>query len=598
MSSAKVTLKEVDLSTRVPRFTGIAAGIVLPAHRGAVDTPVLVTSEEEFIDVFGEPDPKLGLAHYSALAFLSQSNKLYVVRVHNGAAYGVHCAPYVGKKEPEALVPSEPIKSIRSFDFKSNDSVAGAFVAAYPAAENNKLSYSIEPSKNYKNGYIIKVYLDTTGGTELVETHEVTRESFKSLNNSQMRVDHVLANRSQYLRFINNVLCVDEKGNPAPFSVGQKYDIHLAKEPYTLKAGETLTKGVDPKKGTIVFDDGLFWEYVGADNQTEGYTITPADFTADKTKALWKLVTYKPTVYKLAGGSDGEAITVGQLIKGAEKMSQAETYDIKIFMDGGYTDHAYHTALLEIAKKRVNSICYFSADPEAEKLPTSRAQAVVNYRKESQANSSYGGLFSPHVKVYDKYNDIYVEAGPDGFVAAAMAYTARNNNMWTPAAGWDNGMLAVSGLTAVYTEGERDILYDNGVNPIRQAANKGIAIWGNKTLQAKPSALDRLNVRMLLIVIEPSVMDFLDYFEFKVNDQITRLLISDGLTALMKDIKSKGGVYDFKVICDETNNTPAIIDNNELYADIYVKPVKAAEYITFRTVITTTGANFNAVTLG
>ena len=103
---------------------------------------------------------------------------------------------------------------------------------------------------------------------------------------------------------------------------------------------------------------------------------------------------------------------------------------------------------------------------------------------------------------------------------------------------------------------------------------------------------------MLLIVIEPSVMDFLDYFEFKVNDQITRLLISDGLTALMKDIKSKGGVYDFKVICDETNNTPAIIDNNELYADIYVKPVKAAEYITFRTVITTTGANFNAVTLG
>ena len=102
---------------------------------------------------------------------------------------------------------------------------------------------------------------------------------------------------------------------------------------------------------------------------------------------------------------------------------------------------------------------------------------------------------------------------------------------------------------------------------------------------------------MLLIVIEPSAMEFLEAFEFKLNDTLTRLLVHDGLEAMMKNIKARGGVYDFKVVCDTTNNTPEVIDNNELYADLYVKPTKAAEFITFRTVITTTGANFNAVSL-
>lgn len=597
MSSAKVTLKEIDLSTRAPRFEGVSAGIVLPARKGPVDQPVLITSEEDFIDTFGEPDLKLGVAHYSALAFLAQSSSLFVVRVHNGAKYAGLALGSV--KSDDALTAVKAgLDSNKTYNFDTDAKSSGVLVSASPYKDANKISVSVKPSPDYKGAVILDVYEDQPDGSFLkVESHEITRKNFTTQKGNQTKIDLVLP-LSKYIRFVDNPLNLSDTQEPEDFFVNKLYDFHLAKEPYTLKGEEKLQKAAakGTAHGTIVFDDGVYWEYLG-EEKTYGHTITPADFTKADTAKDWKVIKLNPARAYLSGGSDGDAIQTSHILKGWDKLSNPEEFQITCLLDGGFTDHAIHTQMAAIAKKRIHSFAYLSSDPRAEVNPTSRSIAVVNYRKEGLINSSYAALYSPHVKIYDKYNKTYVYAAPDGFAAGAQAYTARNNEMWVPAAGWDNGVLAVNGLQAVYTEGERDLLYQNGINPLRQAASKGIAIWGNKTLQAKPSALDRVNVRMLLIVIEPSAMEFLEAFEFKLNDTLTRLLVHDGLEAMMKNIKARGGVYDFKVVCDTTNNTPEVIDNNELYADLYVKPTKAAEFITFRTVITTTGANFNAVSL-
>jgi hypothetical protein len=511
MGSAKVTLKEIDLSTIVPGFAGISGAIVLPAVKGNVMKPTLITNEGQLIDVFGKPDPKKGLSFYSALSFLTQSNKLWVIRPDTNALYpGIKVKDNTADKAFEAL--TEGVDNPDIFDdFADDDSFL--IVSANPGKWGESISVAIEESQNYENAFVIKVY---ESGVEL-EAFEVSKKYQKDGYGKQMYLEDVINGKSAYIRVKDNEL------------------------------NET-----DPKIET-----------------------SPNSLTS---------------------GSDGDAPTISNYIKAIELIQNPEEYDVVLLMDGGVTDVTYQQKLVEIAKKRIGTFAILSTPPEAE-ISSNYLNDLVQFRRDTNINDSFGGMFTPHTKVYDKFNDIYVYIAPDGLVGASMAYTARTSEMWVPSAGWDNGSLKVVDLTRTFTEGERDVLYDNQINPIRKHPKKGIAIWGNKTLQSKPSALDRINVRMLLMVIEPTVMDFLDYFEFKINDAMTRLLIKTGVESAMNDIKARRGVYDFMVVCDETNNTPIRIDRNELYLDLYIKPTKSAEFITFRSVITTTGADFNAVKL-
>ena len=123
-------------------------------------------------------------------------------------------------------------------------------------------------------------------------------------------------------------------------------------------------------------------------------------------------------------------------------------------------------------------------------------------------------------------------------------------------------------------------------------SGKGIAIWGQKTLYGRPSALDRANVRWLLIVVENAIEEFLEEYEFEINDEISRALVRSAVYDYLASIKSRRGLYDFDVVCDYTNNSPEQIDNYIMNVDYYLQPVKAAEYLYGRAVITRTGVDF------
>lgn len=137
-----------------------------------------------------------------------------------------------------------------------------------------------------------------------------------------------------------------------------------------------------------------------------------------------------------------------------------------------------------------------------------------------------------------------------------------------------------------------DYLYDNGINPLRFAPGRGILINGQKTLLSRPSALDRLNVRMLLIVIEPAIASALEDFLFELNTAATRAIVTSMISSYMENIKARNGVYDYQVTCDDTNNSAEDIDNYTMNVWLFVKPTKSVEYIPFTVIITRTGTSF------
>jgi phage tail sheath protein FI len=135
-------------------------------------------------------------------------------------------------------------------------------------------------------------------------------------------------------------------------------------------------------------------------------------------------------------------------------------------------------------------------------------------------------------------------------------------------------------------------LYKNGINPIVSFAGQGKVIWGQKTMLDKSSAFNRVNVRRLFIVLEKAISTASKYFLFEPNDEITRAQLKSMVEPFLRDVKARRGVYDFRVICDETNNTPERIDRNELWATILIKPTRVAEFIVLQFVALKTGASF------
>jgi hypothetical protein len=294
------------------------------------------------------------------------------------------------------------------------------------------------------------------------------------------------------------------------------------------------------------------------------------------------------------GGDDGLAVTDAEMIIAAELFASTEKISITLMMDGGHATVAYGQSLDALVQARKDSVALLSTPFSAEASATYISD-LVDYRKtQLNLNSSYSALFTPHPLIFDKFNSRRLYVAPDGYAAAAISFSAANYEIWFPPAGFKRGVLNVMDLRRRFTKGEMDVLYDAGINPIRYAPGKGIAIWGQKTLLSRPSALDRLNVRLLLIVIEPAVAAALEDFMFELNDDVTRRIAKVKVDDYMEGIKSRRGMTDFRTVCDSSNNTPNDIDNNRMNMDLYVKPTRSVEEIPLRVIITSTGISFDA----
>jgi hypothetical protein len=197
---------------------------------------------------------------------------------------------------------------------------------------------------------------------------------------------------------------------------------------------------------------------------------------------------------------------------------------------------------------------------------------------------------------YDKYNDIYRWVPLNGDIAGLCAYTDEVRDPWFSPAGSSRGQIknAIK-LTYVPVASERDTLYKNGINPVVAFPGEGTMLYGDKTMLAKPSAFDRINVRRLFIVLEKAIAIAARAQLFEFNDEFARAQFKSIVEPFLRTIKGRRGIYDFRVVCDTTNNTPAVIDNNQFVGDIYIKPARSTNFIQLNFVAVRTGVAFDEV---
>lgn len=295
------------------------------------------------------------------------------------------------------------------------------------------------------------------------------------------------------------------------------------------------------------------------------------------------------------GGDDGVAVTDSEMQIGADVLANPDDLLVTVIMDGGRTSVPYQRYIDGICQNRKDCVAVLST-PFAKEASASYLTDIIDYRKtELNLNSSFSALYTPHVSIFDKFNDRNIYVSPDGYAAGAISETASNFEIWFPPAGLRRGLINVLDVRRRFTKGERDALYNAGINPIRFAPGQGIAIWGQKTLSSRPSALDRLNVRLLLIAIQPAIAQALEDFLFELNDESTRSIARSRVESFMDNIKGRRGVTDFLVKADSDNNSAEDIDNYRMNLDLYIKPTRSLEFINFRTILVSTGDSFESV---
>ena len=209
-------------------------------------------------------------------------------------------------------------------------------------------------------------------------------------------------------------------------------------------------------------------------------------------------------------------------------------------------------------------------------------------------NSSYVCAYANWLQIYDRTMNRGIWVPFSGFAAKLMALTDSNFYPWYAPAGFTRGLLTNALDIALYPrQKHRDQLYKINLNPISNFPNDGFVVFGQKTMQRKPSAFDRINVRRLFLYLEKAVRSTVKYFVFEPNTLFTRTQVVNVLTPIFERAKNTEGMYDYLIVCDERNNSPDVIDQNEMVVDIYIKPVRSAEFILVNFYATRTGQDFS-----
>ncbi len=304
--------------------------------------------------------------------------------------------------------------------------------------------------------------------------------------------------------------------------------------------------------------------------------------------------------------------TLTGTIAGIDVFVNEEDTDVDFLLMGSaaYTKEeaqALANKLIAVAEARQDAVAFISPYRGAAITDTSeQTSATINDIDTITNNvlsfyspitsSTYGVFDSGYKYMYDRFNDTFRYVPLNGDIAGCCARTDANDFPWFSPAGSDRGAI-LNAVKLAYNPGklQRDKLYGQRINPVITSRGQGTILFGDKTSYGKASAFDRINVRRLFIYLENAISAAARDQLFEFNDEITRTNFVNIVEPFLRDVQSKRGIFDFVVICDQTNNTPAVIDNNEFVADIYIKPAKSINFIGLTFIATRTGVNFEEV---
>ncbi|MCG7944917.1 MAG: phage tail sheath subtilisin-like domain-containing protein [Candidatus Thiodiazotropha taylori] len=301
--------------------------------------------------------------------------------------------------------------------------------------------------------------------------------------------------------------------------------------------------------------------------------------------------------YNLRGGTDGKEISDADVIGGMDLFSDVETLDVSFVLTGAYSKNVQKHAI-SLCEDRKDCIAVISPDYTSA-VTKATAVAVTDYFNNSTDgfnSSSYAVFDSGWKRQYDRHNDEYFWIPLNADIAGLMARTDYTNDPWWSPAGLNRGFIQnVVKLSFNPDQSDRDDLYTQRVNPVVTFRGQGTLLYGDKTALSRPSAFDRINVRRLFIVLEKAIATASKYYLFEFNDDFTRRSFVNAVEPYLNTVRTRRGVTDFRVVCDETNNTAEIVDSNRFVADIYIKPNRSINFVTLNFVAVRSGVSFNEI---
>ncbi len=303
--------------------------------------------------------------------------------------------------------------------------------------------------------------------------------------------------------------------------------------------------------------------------------------------------------------------TIGNLSTGYDLFANSEEYEVDFFLMGS-ANYAKESAqalankLISVAEERKDAVAFISPYRLAFLNDSTVGSVTVNSAADITNNvisfyapitsSSYSVFDSGYKYMYDKFADTFRYVPLNGDIAGVCARTDINNFPWFSPAGTTRGAI-LNAVKLAYnpSKTQRDRLYSNRINSVIFTPGSGIVLFGDKTGLAKSSAFDRINVRRLFIYLENAISAAAKDQLFEFNDETTRSNFVNIVDPFLRDVQAKRGIQDFRVICDETNNTAAVIDNNEFVADIFIKPARSINFIGLTFVATRSGVSFEEI---
>lgn len=355
------------------------------------------------------------------------------------------------------------------------------------------------------------------------------------------------------------------------------------------------------------------WENIGTvegDKTYDGRNNYIVDIINEKSKFIAVPSTANLTFLTAAGqglvtfasgtdGSDEATITLGTVTAGYDLFNNPEEVEIGILIQGkalGTNNYDLANYLIGICDTRKDCVAFISPSKAAVVANAGSETTDVITFADGLTSSSYGIMDSGYKYRYDKYNDMYVWVPLNGDIAGITARTDDTRDPWFSPAGYNRGIIKnVVKLAWNPKQSDRDDLYQARVNPVVTQPGTGTLLFGDKTLLDLDSAFNRINVRRLFITIEKAIARSAKSLMFEFNDEFTRSQFSNSVEPFLRDVQGRRGIYDFRVVCDETNNTAEVIDRNEFRGDIYVKPARSINFIQLNFVAVRTGVEFEEV---
>ena len=644
--SPSVTITERDLTNVVPAVATSIGGAVIDAGWGPVGQVTTIDSENVLAARFGKPNSSNAASWFSAANFLAYANNLLVVRTDTtaqrnavaGAAGALNVVPVTsggagynsgnpgtiaciitdsgggasaaatanvgalgvitsvtvtaggtgytsatavtvatGTSTTPAVFGTPQIGTkinngddyLSAYDAGNGPGTVGDFVAKYPGTLGNSLKVSICDSTGF-DAWAYKDQFDSAPGTSTYAAARLTT------------ADDEL-----------HVIVIDEDGA----FTGTAGSI-LEKFPFVSKAGDGRKEDGSTAYYKNVVNAGS--KYVWWTNHPV-VTVDGAKraFGSDVGTTAFKSMVGAVTI-SLAGGVDDYASTDGQKELAFDLFANAEALDVNLLICGKASASVANYVTQNIAEVRKDCIAFISPQDVTTGAvlagtTSDVTDAILAYRA-LITSSSYAVIDTGFKYQYDKYNDAYRWVPLNGDIAGLCARTDTTNDPWFSPAGFERGQIKnVIKLAFSPRQADRDNLYKAGVNPVVSFPGQGTILFGDKTALAKPSAFDRINVRRLFIVLEKAVATASKYQLFNFNDKFTRAQFVGMVSPFLRDVQGRRGITDFKVVCDETNNTGEVIDTNRFVGDLYIKPARSINFINLNFIATRTGVAFSEI---